>query len=277
MSSIRTDTNNTKPPSQSTNDSFTFVDVEQLLESYTQDDQQPAGTKHSPALALTVTPRHDLVGIENTDTKAVQICATVSASDNLIKNEDERAPVDIAVALDVSGSMSGAKLDLCKATLELLIRELRPCDRFGLVSFADDARIEIPIRKLVPETKQGALDKVKRLRTRGCTNLSGGISLAIQDMRAVESPNEVRSIFVLTDGLANRGISDSAALVDLTRIITQNFWEKSHRARRVHITSWRLIRMWLLPSEIVLVAFSLLLHKMLCFRSMFLRKRLCSE
>jgi hypothetical protein len=170
-----------------------------------------------PALTLAVTPRHDAIGIDNHTVKTVQVCATVTASSKLVEDDDGRAPVDITVALDVSGSMSGDKLDLCKSTLELLIRELRPCDRFGLVTFADDARLEIPTRKLTSESKKAALEKVKRLVTRGCTNLSGGISLAIQDLKGVESPNEVRSIFVLTDGLPNRGISNAKGIVDLTK------------------------------------------------------------
>uniref|UniRef100_A0A7R9WEV9 VWFA domain-containing protein n=2 Tax=Pseudictyota dubia TaxID=2749911 RepID=A0A7R9WEV9_9STRA len=113
--------------------------------------------------------------------------------------------------------MSGSKLELCKATLELLLRELRSCDRFGLITFSDDARLDIPTRKLTAEGKQAALDKIKRLRTRGCTNISGGIGMAIQDIKSVESPNEVRSVLLLTDGLANRGISDSQGIVDLTK------------------------------------------------------------
>lgn len=199
----------------SSNDSFVDVAMEDI-EGYKQPE---VGVRDDPttALELTVVPRHDTIGIDKQDVESVQICSTVTASSNLIKSEDQRAPVDIAVALDVSGSMNGAKLNLCKATIELLIRELRPCDRFGLVTFANDARVEIPTRKLTQQSKQAALDKVKRLHTRGCTNLSGGISLAIQDMKAVESPNEIRSVFVLTDGMANRGVSDSNGIVDLTK------------------------------------------------------------
>jgi len=198
----------------SSNDSFVDVAMEDL-EGYTE-DAGDATEASPPALELKVTPRHNVVGIDNFAVKTVQVCATVTASSHLI-NEEDRAPVDVTVALDVSGSMWGEKLELCKSTLELLIRELRPCDRFGLVTFADDARLEIPTRKLTRESKQAALSKVKRLSTRGCTNLSGGISLAIQEMKAVETPNQVRSIFVLTDGLPNVGVVEKDGIVDLAK------------------------------------------------------------
>merc|ERR1719326_2223317 len=45
--------------------------------------------------------------------------------------EERRAPLDVVVALDRSGSMSGAKLALCQETITLLIRELRSDDRFA--------------------------------------------------------------------------------------------------------------------------------------------------
>lgn len=54
-----------------------------------------------------------------------QICATVKASELPAGDEFARASVDIVVALDVSGSMRVEKLDLCKMTLNLLLRELR--------------------------------------------------------------------------------------------------------------------------------------------------------
>lgn len=190
-----------------------FVDVAMEMDACDKSNELSAS-----ALFLKVNPRHDVVGLDNQTSRTItQVCATVTACKLPEENEDARAPVDITVALDVSGSMSGNKLDLCKATLELLLRELRPCDRFGLITFSDDARLDIPTRKISSEGKQTALDKIKKLCTRGCTNISGGIGMAIQDIKSVEAPNEVRSVFLLTDGLANRGISDSQGIVDLTK------------------------------------------------------------
>ena len=74
------------------------------------------------SLSLKLTPRYDVIGT-HVHKKSTQFCATVTARD-LPDDDSARAPVDIVVALDVSSSMSGAKLELCKTTLSLLLREL---------------------------------------------------------------------------------------------------------------------------------------------------------
>ena len=175
-----------------------------------------ATTKETSALCVKITPKHDTIGLDAPHT-STEFCATMTARDLPEDDDFARAPVDIVVALDVSGSMSGRKLELCKDTLSLLLRELGTQDRFGLVVFGDEAKLEIPTRKLTKASKSAALAKIKALHTSGCTNMSGGIGLAAQELQAVESPHEVRTIFLLTDGHANRGISDKDGIVSLTK------------------------------------------------------------
>lgn len=167
------------------------------------------------ALSLSVTPRHDVIGLGSL-ISTTQICINVKARE-IADDEEHRAPVDIIIALDCSGSMSGEKLALCKKTLERLLRVLMPFDRFGLISFASEAIIEIPIQAMTAANKKSALEKIRLLSTRGSTNISGAIGLAAQEMRTVENPNEVRSIFLLTDGHANEGISDVDGVVTITK------------------------------------------------------------
>jgi hypothetical protein len=52
------------------------------------------------------------------------------------------------------------------------------------------------------ENKSSALQKIKTLRVNGSTtNISGGLALAGQEMKIIGTPNTVRSIFLLTDGM----------------------------------------------------------------------------
>lgn len=169
-----------------------------------------------PTLSTKITPRHDCVGIDATQ-KNMDFAVTLSARSLPEDDDTARAPVDIVVCLDVSGSMNGAKLDLCKETLVLLLRELGPDDRFGLVSFGSQAQIELSVKKLTPENREAALIKIESLNTSGMTNMSGGIGLAAQELNAVENAHSVRSIFLLTDGHANQGISDMNGIVSLTK------------------------------------------------------------
>eukprot|EP00978_Attheya_sp_CCMP212_P026865 scaffold89095_cov46-Attheya_sp.AAC.4 len=165
-----------------------------------------------PALDLYLAPRHDLIGNES-PANMTQICATIKANEL----PRARAPVDIIVALDVSGSMRVGKLDLCKKTLGMILRELHSHDRFGLVVFDTDARLEIHITELSDEYKEVALSKIEHLETGGFTNISAAIELAVKELKSVQAPNEVRTIFLLTDGHPNRGIRDEYGIRQFTK------------------------------------------------------------
>lgn len=168
-------------------------------------------------LELGVRPRNDIIGLD-AGVSTTQICASIKACDLLeeVTERKSRAPVDIVVALDVSLSMNGEKLDLCKKTLEFLIRELRVGDRFGLVSFATDARLDIPLDFVGTAIESEIFEVIHDLDCRGSTCLSGGIAIAAGELNSVDFPNPVQSIFLLTDGNATTGIVRSREIVNMT-------------------------------------------------------------
>uniref|UniRef100_A0A7S1DBC7 VWFA domain-containing protein n=1 Tax=Cyclophora tenuis TaxID=216820 RepID=A0A7S1DBC7_CYCTE len=168
-------------------------------------------------LETRVTPRFDVVGLKS-DMKSTQVCATLQANELPEDDSDDgRAAVDIVVALDVSGSMTGKKLQLCKETLKLLLRQLSDNDRFGLVTFASEAQVDYSITRMTEKAKNKALSTIMALGTRGCTNLSGAIGLAAEEIRSVAEPNDVRTVFLLTDGHANEGITSEQGITQLAR------------------------------------------------------------
>jgi Mg-chelatase subunit ChlD len=183
-------------------ETYTFVNVEASL---------PA----EDAVSLKVIPKRKVIGVDANES-TTEICVSMKAAD-LPDDDEMRAPVDIIVTLDVSGSMNGTPLALCKRTLEMLLRVLLPQDRFGLVTYASEARVDFPAKKMTADNKEAALVKIKSLHTRGQTNISAAIGLASLEMQAIENPNDVRSIFLLTDGLANQGVCEVAGLVEITK------------------------------------------------------------
>ena len=166
-------------------------------------------------LTMNIVPKHSDIGID-AKVSTTQMCVTINACE-IDEDDGDRAPVDIVIALDISGSMTGSKLELCKTTLELLLRCLNKKDRFGLITYATHAAVTIPAKLMTKTNKEKALDIIKLLRTRDCTNISDAIGLACQEFRNIQKPNEVQTLFLLTDGLANRGISDSYGLCELTK------------------------------------------------------------
>jgi len=113
------------------------------------------------------------------------------------------------------------KLDLCKNTLKLLLKELHHDDRFCLVSFSDEAKIEVPMLKVNEDQKRVAIHTIEHLSVRGRTNIASALSLAAQIANSVPQPNKVRSVFLLTDGQANVGPTEAKDLVELTGIFVE--------------------------------------------------------
>jgi len=98
-----------------------------------------------------------------------------------------------------------------------ILRHLLPNDRLGLVPYSDETITEIPMQLMTSENKEAALKKIKALHVTGSTSLSAAISLSFQELRSVTEINEVKSIFLLTDGHANRGISQHADIIEFTK------------------------------------------------------------
>ena len=124
----------------------------------------------------------------------------------------ERAPLDVVVVLDRSGSMSGAPIRaVTQATAELL-RLAHPDDRIAVVVFDDDVDVVLPLDHAHGRPGQ---DMVRSIRTGGSTNLSGGWLKAFEILNGAQREGALRRIVVLTDGHANAGISDDDALAEL--------------------------------------------------------------
>eukprot|EP00028_Trichosphaerium_sp_Am-I-7-wt_P005722 CAMPEP_0168528160 /NCGR_PEP_ID=MMETSP0405-20121227/13081_1 /TAXON_ID=498012 /ORGANISM="Trichosphaerium sp, Strain Am-I-7 wt" /LENGTH=460 /DNA_ID=CAMNT_0008551507 /DNA_START=13 /DNA_END=1395 /DNA_ORIENTATION=+ len=127
--------------------------------------------------------------------------------------EDARADVDICAVVDRSGSMGVKKMKLVKETLNFVSTQLTKADSFGVVSFDTGVRTDMELVKMTPSNKTTLKRKVSQIKAGSSTNLSGGLFKGLEELKATKVQNKVRSVWLLTDGLANHGISKSPALV----------------------------------------------------------------
>jgi Ca-activated chloride channel family protein len=112
-------------------------------------------------------------------------------------------PRDLTVVLDVSGSMSGTKIEQAKAALRQLLASLGSQDRFRLLAFSNGVRAH---RSEWTDPTRDELADARRwiagLHADGGTNVAGALSEAFR----LESPAERLPIVVfLTDGLPSVG------------------------------------------------------------------------
>jgi Ca-activated chloride channel homolog len=117
-------------------------------------------------------------------------------------NAANRRPVVLTFVVDVSGSMDEEnRLGLVKKSLALLLDQLKPTDRVGLVIYGDDARV-----LQEPTNDKGAVRRaIESLRPEGSTNAEAGLLAGYDVAGRHFQMKAANRIILCSDGVANVG------------------------------------------------------------------------
>ncbi|MCU0897359.1 MAG: VWA domain-containing protein [Burkholderiales bacterium] len=157
---------------------------------------------------IAVTPRRGalLAGRDNRLHVLVQVQGPAQPS-----SVAPRPPHHLALVIDRSGSMSGRPLAEAVACARFMIDRLRPADRVALVDFDDKVRVLVPA---TPARDRQALHlALDRIRAGGSTNLHGGWLAGAEAVSGFADGPGLNRVIVLSDGRANVGLTDTAAIV----------------------------------------------------------------
>lgn len=164
-------------------------------------------------LEVSTTFEHNIVS--HTENKQQHFIVTLKAPEI---NIDKRSPVDIVCVIDKSGSMSGQKLELVKKTLGFMVEKiLNSSDRVALVSFDTHVEVDFTLAKMSSDGKEHAQKKISKLTSGSSTNLSGGLLEGISQLVNRKDSNDVSSILLFTDGLANCGLLKTDEIVEVVK------------------------------------------------------------
>lgn len=122
----------------------------------------------------------------------------------------QRTPVNVAIVLDRSGSMSGQKIRQAKKAAIMAIDYLDSQDILSVVSYDDRIDVLVPATKISDKVNIAAA--IQRLTARGSTALFAGVSRGADELRKFLEKNRVNRIILLSDGIANVGPSSPQEL-----------------------------------------------------------------
>lgn len=154
-------------------------------------------------LAITSRWEHDIFG---TNEGSSHLVITISGGE---ATSGERAPIDLAFALDRSGSMAGqGKLELVKKAVLAATMQLQETDRVSLVTFDDAVQVRHRLTQLDSAHRAHLERETLALQPGGSTNLSGGWMEACRQLSDIQTGSpRIRRTLLLTDGQANVGIT----------------------------------------------------------------------
>ena len=130
-------------------------------------------------------------------------------------DNQRRHPLNLSLVIDRSGSMGGDKIAYTRQAAQFLVQNLGANDWLSIVLYNEG--VDTLLQPEQVTHKDAINQKIATIKAGGMTNLSGGwlqgCTLAAQNLK----PDYLNRVILMSDGLANRGVTDPAKLVALAQ------------------------------------------------------------
>lgn len=153
--------------------------------------------------------------------KAFQLNETIVATQiKANTSAQERQPIHLITLIDTSTSMShDDKLKNVVTSLTCLLEHMTSTDYLSVITYDTDVKTYFKQKKMDLEGKTETSHILSTLIPNGMTNMSGGI---LQGTEALfHDPAIKECILLLTDGFANKGVTEPSELVDIIKTSVQ--------------------------------------------------------
>ncbi|WP_299041630.1 VWA domain-containing protein [uncultured Thermosynechococcus sp.] len=132
------------------------------------------------------------------------------------QRQQQRAPLNLCLILDHSGSMAGVPLAMVKRAAQSLVDRLLPTDRLSVVVFDHKAQVLVPNQWV--EDKAIIKAQIDDLEPSGGTAIDAGMKLGLAEL-AKGKQGTISQAFLLTDGENEHG--DNQRCLDLAKLAAE--------------------------------------------------------
>lgn len=167
------------------------------------------------ALKVVTRLSHPLV---TPDTREVFLTVDLTGAD---LPGEERRPVNLAVLIDRSSSMSGDKLERAKEAARHLVQKLREGDALAVVQYGSEVH-SLGALKATPDNRARMLSYIERISAEGATDIGAGLARARRDLSRYQPDYEVNRIILISDGEPTQGETEPDRLTAIVRKIRQD-------------------------------------------------------
>ncbi len=129
-----------------------------------------------------------------------------------------RSPVNLALVIDRSGSMSGYKLQQAKQAARQLVGMLKDEDRLAIVHYGSDVKA-LPGMQATASNRERMRQYIEGIWDEGGTNISAGLTTGQHQVNAARAEYQVNRIILISDGQPTEGVTDEESLKQVVKNI----------------------------------------------------------
>lgn len=139
--------------------------------------------------------------------------------EGLRRADHRRAPVNLALVIDKSGSMGGEKISRARQAAREAVGRLSADDLVSLVVYDSAVRVLAPARRV--GDGEALYAAIEELTASGGTNLHGGVLAGADELRKHIEEAYTHRVLLLSDGQANVGPRTPEALGSLGALLVR--------------------------------------------------------